>query len=57
MNTLNQETYLYHSFYNGLYLHLLPNHTRSKTSWARIKVLCEQTRELPDDLYDFLDYV
>ena len=52
-NTLNQETYLYHSFYNSLYLHLLPNHTRSKTSWARIKVLCEQTRELPDDLYDF----
>ena len=22
-----------------------------------IKVLCEQTRELTDDLYDFLDYV
>ena len=23
----------------------------------KIKVLCEQTRELTDDLHDFLDYV
>ena len=34
-NTLNQETYLYHSFYISLHLHLLQNHRRSKTSWAR----------------------
>ena len=29
-----------------MHLHPLPNHTRSKTSWARIKVLCEQTRKM-----------
>ena len=34
-NTWNWETYLYHSFYKSLHLHLLPIHTRSKTSRAR----------------------
>ena len=34
-NTLTWETYLYHSFHKSLHLHPLPNHTRSKTSWAR----------------------
>ena len=29
----------------------------SSQSGERIKVLCEQTRELTDDLHDFLDYV
>ena len=37
--------------------YLLPNQTQSKTSWARIKMLSEQTGELTDDLYDFLDNV
>ena len=34
-NNLNKETYLYHSFCKSLHLRQLPNHARSKTSWAR----------------------
>ena len=31
--------------------------TTGKSKANTIKVLCEQTRELTDDLHDFLDYV
>ena len=37
------------------------DHLSPQSGWQlqqiQIKVLCEQTRELTDDLHDFLDYV
>ena len=45
-NTLNKETYLYHSFYKSLHLHLLLNHTRCKTLWARKMAVFRASRVL-----------
>ena len=35
----------------------IPSVSTTETVSKSIKVLCEQTRELTDDLHDFLDYV
>ena len=35
----------------------IPSVSTTETVSKLIKVLCEQTRELTDDLHDFLDYV
>ena len=45
-NTLNKETYLYHSFYKSLHLHLLLNHTRCKTLRARKMAVFRASRVL-----------
>ena len=39
------------------YIDVLASWNGREKKIREIKVLCEQTRELTDDLHDFLDYV
>ena len=54
--TIKEAFHIPYNFWSGGETRL-PLRKLSSVQRKKIKALCEQTRELTDDLHDFLDYV